>query len=68
VSKPSLNTHIPQIQIQWPKLDSFTESVSTNGVTPRRPGPASPVKSSQADFKFEFESLFCCRSCKIDRK
>jgi hypothetical protein len=42
VSNPPLNTHIPQIQIQWPKLDLFTESVSTNGVAPRRPRPASP--------------------------
>jgi hypothetical protein len=69
VSKPPLNPHIPQIQIQWPKLDFFTESVSTNGVAPRRPRPASPQSNPvKIDFEFEFKSLFRCRSCKIDRK
>jgi hypothetical protein len=53
VSKPPLNPHTPQIQIQWPKLDFFTESVSTNGVAPRRPGQSAPgqIQSSRIQIR-----------------
>jgi hypothetical protein len=57
-----------QIRIARPGLDLTPETVSTNDVAPRRDQSAPPVNPVKIDFKFKFKSLFCCRSCKIDRK
>jgi hypothetical protein len=46
------------ICIAWPKLDSIPESVSTNGVAPRRPGPDRPW-SIQSN-RFQISNLNPC--------
>jgi hypothetical protein len=42
VSNPPLTILVPQIRIQRPKIDLFTETVSTNDVAPRRDQSALP--------------------------
>jgi hypothetical protein len=55
VSNPPLTILVPQIRIQRLKIDLFTESVSTNGTAPCRPGQSAPSQSSQTPFQIQIQ-------------